>query len=395
MPEKLVYILESNETLEGFRTEVAEMVFANQTPHSRLASQIKSLGHTYKVIGKKELEIVYKKTVFSDRCIYSDDLVKKLIEEDWVYDNQNPPAEATQVECTLNSSVCFDKKESFYYDLPFLSRKGTPKIPQVSLFQVPLNIPESIYPEKNYRVEIPNLFFQPIIHWPDVLKAQSLMAREDTIKSVKMFKPLLGEKVLRKVFNMPRIVRHFNKIGKNCRIHPTATLESCVIGDNVEIGAYSYLRGSRVGDGAIISEKSSIKLSTIGAGAYILPCDVFNCYIGKNALITTSIIFHCVIGDSTFIGGGVGFSDLNASRGNISTVVNNEIETSDQMFLGSAVAENCFIGAGLMFQSGRLIQADTSIINANMIHKKDFKQNKVYISDAGKVTQIPKQFLSF
>ena len=99
MPEKLVYILESNETLEGFRTEVSEMVFANQTPHSRLASQIKSLGHTYKVIGPKELDIVYKKTVFSDRCIYSNDLVKKLIEEDWIYDNQNLSAQATQVEC--------------------------------------------------------------------------------------------------------------------------------------------------------------------------------------------------------------------------------------------------------------------------------------------------------
>ena len=395
MPEKLVYILESNESLEGFRTEISEMAFANQTPHSRLASQIKALGHNYKVIGQKELEIVYRKTVLSDRCIYSNELVKKLIDEDWIYDSQNQTGPLTKIECTLNSSVCFDKKESLYYDLPLLSRKGTTEIRQVSLFQVPLNIPESIYPEKNYRVEIPNLFFQPIRHWPDVLKAQSLMAREDTIKSVRLFKPLLGEKLLRKIFNMPRIVRHFNKIGKNCRIHPTATLESCEIGDNVEIGAYTYLRGSRVGNGAIISEKCSIKLSTIGAGAYILPCDVFNCYIGKNALITTSIIFHCVIGDSTFIGGGVGFSDLNASRGNISTIVNDEIEKSDQMFLGSAVAENCFIGAGLMFQSGRLIQADTSILNANMIHKKDFRQNKVYISDAGKITQIPKQFLNF
>ena len=99
-------------------------------------------------------------------------------------------------------------------------------------------------------------------------------------------------------------------IGQNCKIHPTAVLESCIIGNNVEIGPHCYLRGVVVGDQVMIRENSSIKVAVIGRGSFIVPSDIFNCFIGENSNIVTHILYNCVIGSNTFLGGGVGFADL-------------------------------------------------------------------------------------
>ena len=63
-----------------------------------------------------------------------------------------------------------------------------------------------------------------------------------------------------------RGLRRFNRIGKRCRIHPTAVVESCALGDDVTIGAYAVVRLSTIGSGSIIDDQASIVYSVIGPG---------------------------------------------------------------------------------------------------------------------------------
>lgn len=62
---------------------------------------------------------------------------------------------------------------------------------------------------------------------------------------------------------------HLNVIGKRCKIHPTAVVELCEIGDDVEIGAYAVVRMSVIGNGVNISDHASIRGVVLGEGAHI------------------------------------------------------------------------------------------------------------------------------
>jgi carbonic anhydrase/acetyltransferase-like protein (isoleucine patch superfamily) len=69
--------------------------------------------------------------------------------------------------------------------------------------------------------------------------------------------------------NLLAAMGHLNVIGKRCRIHPTAVVELCEIGDDVEIGAYAVVRMSVIGNGVNISDHASIRGVVLGEGAHI------------------------------------------------------------------------------------------------------------------------------
>ena len=376
-------LVETDTTLNGFSTKTSGLVFGDLTLNQRLKFQFKKLNIDFKINSGSANSI----NIFDD-AIYSDGLLLELSKHFKKYLDKK-----IIVETTLNSSIIHANIQ-IQNQIINTSASESIQISQDNIFSVDLRLPETIYPEKNYQVAAPSLYFQKVESWPDLIKAQSLLARDFTIKAVLFWQTLLPKSLMTLLFNNPRLTSKANQIGKKCRIHHTAILESCVIGDNVEIGAYCYLRAAVVGSNATVREKSSIKLSVIGTGAYILPTDIFNCYIGPNVTITTSILFHCVIAESTFVGGGVGFADLNATKSNIQITNSGKSSDSEQLFLGSCVAEHCFIGAGLLFQVGTLVPHHTTILNHSMISKKDFTADKIYISKNAKLTQIPKSFLS-
>ena len=63
--------------------------------------------------------------------------------------------------------------------------------------------------------------------------------------------------------NPHTIARRIGTEGKNCKIHPTAVIEACEIGDNA-IGPYAVVRASIIGDGAVIEEHAAADLSVLG-----------------------------------------------------------------------------------------------------------------------------------
>lgn len=378
-------IVETISRITGFEQITSQLTLGDLSLRERLIQQCERLNISYGITSKESAQFC-----LYDNCIYSDTLLLYFKNNAKIL-NQSK----VQIETTWNAAITFKNQKSLHADL-FSKNANSITIPQRKLLCVDLNLPETVYPEKDYHVVATDLFYQKIETWNDLLIAQSLVAREFTSQTVGFWKPKLPNFISNWLFNNPRLAAMTNKIGKNCCIHPTAILESCVIGDNVEIGAFCYLRASVIGSNVTIREKSSVKLSVIGAGSYILPTDIFNCYLGNNVTLTTHILFHCVIGDSTFIGGGVGFADLNASKQSIKmqTEKNEPKSDSNHLFLGSCVAENCFIGAGLLFHVGRLVPHNTKLLNFNMIHKDDFLSFKTYVSNQGKITQIPESFLT-
>ena len=370
---EIIYLVKTNKILSGFKTPVSQITFGTSNLHDRLVRQISNLGHVFKVVDSASLDA---------NCIN--------LYDDTIYSNYALPLalKSSNLETTLNHSIVFDDIERSFHATSTVQER----VKQSEIYSVRVNLPEKVYNRKNCRVPFPNFFMQSINSWPDLITVASLIGREKTVNAYQQFQ-FLGKSLLTSIFDSPLIAKNFNSIGKGCKIHKTAVIESCVIGDGVEIGPYCYLRSSVVGSNTVVQERSSIKLSTVAAGSFIMPCDLFNSYIGANCSIFTSMIHNSFIGDSSFIGGASGFSDSNAERTPINLYQDNQATSSNRYFLGSCVAENCFIGAGLIFQSGLMIPYGTRIVNGAMISKSDFKSEKNYVAASGRVLQIPKDFI--
>lgn len=57
--------------------------------------------------------------------------------------------------------------------------------------------------------------------------------------------------------------------GRGCRIHPTAVVEACVLGNNVEIGPLCVVRGCIIGDNVTIMERAGVDGCVLGDGVLV------------------------------------------------------------------------------------------------------------------------------
>lgn len=393
MSKQLIYLAEDREILIGFSMPRSQVVFANESLHQRLFRQLQGLQKEYEFeivkIQQEQsspsvehpLSRIFDTTlVFFDHIAYSDDLIEHLIANDFYYNSHG----MNKIKSHFNHTIASDSDRQTFTHFPYESEHGS-KIENPKIFSVPLKLPVGIYPDKNYEVALTEFFYQPLNDAKDLLKIQSCIARESTAKIVKQLKRVLSNSLIERIMNNAFLARFSNKIGNNCKIHPTAVLESCVIGNNVEIGPHCFLRGAVIGDNVVIREKCSIKVSVIGRGSYLVPTDIFNCYIGENCNIVTHILYHSIIGDRTFIGGGVGFADFKYNA--------EPIFADDQIFFGAVVGDGCFVGAGLLFQAGIEIPFNTKLINYNQIASGQFKSDQIYVAKGAQITHIPKNFL--
>ncbi len=153
-------------------------------------------------------------------------------------------------------------------------------------------------------------------------------------------------------------LRLMNQKGKNCRIHPSAVVEGCVLGDNVTVGANAVLRMSMIGSGSFIADTAVVSFSVIGENNFVSTGnhlvnsmtypEVFTIHgpyqysiFGKNAAVFATINSDIRL-------------DLKTIR--IPTAVG--VLDSKQILLGVAYGHRCKIGGSNIIAAGRLVPND-------------------------------------
>jgi carbonic anhydrase/acetyltransferase-like protein (isoleucine patch superfamily) len=151
-------------------------------------------------------------------------------------------------------------------------------------------------------------------------------------------------------------------VGKRCRIHPTARLEMCILGDDVEVGAYSVLRGCVLGDGARVEDHVTARGAVVGPGAHLGNYCLFNISVlGARSSISHIGAQATVVGDETFIATFASLLDLNLT-GNIRVPWEGRLADTGTPFLGCAVGHRVRMGAGTWVAQGRAIPNDITLV---------------------------------
>ena len=163
--------------------------------------------------------------------------------------------------------------------------------------------------------------------------------------------------------NKQKIARRIGTEGKNCKIHPTAIVEACEIGDNVEIGAYSVIRASVIGDGAKIEEHVTMLLSVLGKNTRVNRYAMMNLSVlMENALVSHGGGFQmCLFGRDCFVAVGASMLDLSFGK-TIKVVHQGKRIDSGQHFLGTCIGDRAKIGNAVRLSFGTTVPNDAFLV---------------------------------
>ena len=216
-------------------------------------------------------------------------------------------------------------------------------------------------------------------HWCDVLRINqlALVEKGETVRERWETGNLITKIVMVLAFlwktrslRQQTILRRIGRIGKGCKIHPTAIIEACEIGDGVEIGPYAILRASVIGDNAKIEEFSTVNLSSIGAGAKVGRYSMINLSVlMENAMVSYGEGFQAsLFGKGAFVAIGAVFLDLSFGRP-VQVLSDGEWIDSGQHFLGCCIGHHAAIGNGVRLKYGvsvpnhaLLVAPDTGLV---------------------------------
>lgn len=192
-----------------------------------------------------------------------------------------------------------------------------------------------------------------------------------------------GGMLLRGFLYRIRHFHHINKpffLGKKCQIKCSSKLNigaGVTIHENVELDAVS-MNGITLSDNSSIGKNTIVRcsgsLSSLGNGFFLGKNSSLadNCFIGASGGV------H--IGDNVIGGQNIRFHSSNHNFNSMTKLIKDQGTTTSGIVIGN----NCWIGAGVVFCDGCVIE-DGCVIGANAVVTKSFPKNSVIVGNPAKV----------
>ncbi|MFC1890652.1 hypothetical protein ACFL4G_12940, partial [Thermodesulfobacteriota bacterium] len=143
-----------------------------------------------------------------------------------------------------------------------------------------------------------------------------------------------------------------NRIGRGCRIHPTATVEGSILGRGVTIGAHATVFGSCLGDGAVVEMNAIVRNSVMGAGTTLTSnCRINFCVLYPDAMAGQSLLQVSILGErAVLMTSGFTF-DMKITRP-INVDFRGERVSLGTKYIGCCFGHESVIGAGVWLNAG-------------------------------------------
>lgn len=209
-------------------------------------------------------------------------------------------------------------------------------------------------------------------HWTHVLRVNllALAARAEEAKAdwehgswwrrMRMAAPVVWRA---RGLSPARIAAALGPRGRNVRIHPTAVIEACDIGDDVQIGPFCCLRGAVIGRGARIDAYAQVAVSVIGEGARVATGAMINlCVLFPGAFVSEGGGYQmCVFGRDSFVAKTATMLDLSFGRTIRVDGEGGRVDT-EGFFLGGAIGHRARVGAGVRIGYGVMVPNDVLLV---------------------------------
>lgn len=389
------YVVANRRALPPFQKPASEVRFKEGNLRERLDAQLRKAGCEVIAVDAAPSPVPPQSLVVSDNVVLSQKLVKRFLAA--------IPDRSKSYQLEIESGrfrMVASRSEPEHWKLVPLTYHGdddaTPEPLRMQpnvILEVTEGLPARVQHFTDICVYLFDIWAVAIDYWFDLLTATTLYCREYAAGKIMPFRGRLPDRIVDWFAKSPFFMNRSNSIGKRCRIHRTAILQGCVIGDDVEIGPFSYLRSAVIGDRTVLRERCSVKGAYLGAGTFVGGADIVDCYVGAETTIVAPMLYHLVYGERGFLSGGCGFADFIIGASSIPVTIDGKQVQSGQPFLGSGVGDDVWIGANMIFAPGRTIPDGTQLLDHGLIKQVPTRPNGAYVRSGDEFVQIPDSFL--
>ncbi len=162
-------------------------------------------------------------------------------------------------------------------------------------------------------------------------------------------------------FRPHRVGAKLGRSGKGCRIHPSAVVEGCWLGDNVEIGANAVVRGCVIGNGALIEDLAMVEFSVLDAGARVqrqgmVKFSTLGPGSAAGGLMQLGVLDQYAALKRTGV-----LMDVSFGQG-VSVNAGGERIAAPLAMAGCCVGKGATVGAGVQVAAGRCVPAGLTVV---------------------------------
>lgn len=393
------YLVRNPAALPPFQKPAAQVRLHRTTVGSRLRTQLVELGCQVVDVDAREVNSIDPGSlVVQDDVVASSQLLRAFLSA--------IPDRRRNYQCEIDTArytfTCLSEVDApptnralpLYYlgDDPDASAEPLRMSPR-TLLELARELPARVDQISDMRAYVIDYYGVHIEHWFDLLTASALYCREFAAERLRPFHRVLPHWLVTRVASWAWFRARQNSIGRRTRIHPTAILEGCVVGDDVVIGPFAYLRSAVIGDGAVIRERSTVTMAFVGEGAFVMGGDIANSYLGAESAIFAPALYNVVFGERGLLGGAGGFADFLVGSGTIPATIDGAKVASHMIFLGSGVGDDCFVGTNMIFAPGQTIPDGTKVFDNGLVKFLPTAPGGAYVVAGSDVIQVPHNFL--
>lgn len=218
-------------------------------------------------------------------------------------------------------------------------------------------------------VELPlsDRLVMPTWHWSQLLWANLLGLGPF------LWRGLMGKNIIEVIFQggfaalrsgsikPHKVGAKLGRRGKRCRIHPSAVVEGCWLGDDVQIGANAVVRGCVLGNGAVVEDLAMVEFSVLDAGARVqrqamVKFSTLGVGSAAGGLMQLGVLDQHAALKRTGV-----LMDISFGQG-VSVAVGDKRFAAPLAMLGCCVGERSTIGAGVSVAAGRSIPPGLQVV---------------------------------
>jgi len=151
-----------------------------------------------------------------------------------------------------------------------------------------------------------------------------------------------------------RIGAQLGRKGKGCRIHPSAVVEGCWLGDGVEIGANAVVRGSVLADGAAVEDLAMVEFSVLAPAARVQRQAMLKFSVLRQRAAHAGVMQLGVLDRGAAVKSGAWLMDM-AFGQHVKLKVGDRLVPAPLGMAGVCVGADALVGVGVKVAGGRFL----------------------------------------
>ena len=207
----------------------------------------------------------------------------------------------------------------------------------------------------------------PMGHWSQTLWGNLLAL------GPYLWRELIGDNAFKQIWNLlwgvvramskrpDKLMRVYNKIGNNCRIHPSAVVEASILGDHVVIGANAVVRGSILRDRAKVEDLALVEGSILSSDALVQRQAMVKYSVLHRKASVAGVVQLGVIGEEASVKRGGYLMDMNFGS-EVQVCCNQQLHPAPLGMIGCGISPSTIIGLGVQVAAGRWVPPNLKIV---------------------------------